>query len=215
MGYTSYEIELIGKYIKPGMSVLDYGSQNLYTTMQKDPPFVDVWYKSLGVTDYTCVDLAGDNNALKLDVSYAVDMKRDFDMVVDAGTGEHVVQMEGYESVAFHDGHINSIYPKGVKDKLRGFYNFWVNKHTACKIGGHIISINPESGSWPEHGYHWLKRDFYIWLTNHAGYELLFLDRHAAMGNEKDGWNVVSVLRKIGHRFPLFETFSTFPIFDK
>lgn len=217
MGYTQQEVDLIGKYIKPGISVLDYGSQNDYTTGVKDPPFISEWYKRMGVTDYTCIDLAGDNNALKLDVSHPVKFSREWDIVVDAGFGEHIVQAAEYETIGFHDGYINSVYPidSAITDKLFGFYNFWLNKHTACKMGGYIISINPESGSWPLHCYRWITKDFYIWLTNHAGYELVFLDRHAAMGNNFDGWNVVAVIRKIGYRFPLYETFSTFPIFSK
>lgn len=217
MGYTITEVDLIRPFLSPGISVIDMGAQCDYTTGATDPPFISEWYKRMGVTDYTCVDLAGGNNALKVDLSKILFWGESFNIVVDCGTGEHLVMCDEYITVPFHDGYIHSVYPEEstITDKRRGFYNFWVNKHRLCKTGGKMISINPETGSWPDHCYHWINIDFYHRLVEISGYTLYAAYRSAAMGNTISGWNVVSVLEKKSESFPTYEQFLTLPIFDK
>jgi hypothetical protein len=210
MGYTNYEIEKIKPFLENGFAVLDFGSQNLYTTSAKNPPFVSEWYKDNGIDDYTCFDLAGDNNAHKINWSYTIDFHKKFDILVDAGSGEHSAQKEEYISLEFHEGYINSIYPKGqpTKEEIElGFYNCWLNKHNLLKIGGLMVNINPLTSNWENHGYSYLGENFYHELIKIAGYKLIETEVVCAMGNCESGKNVVGVLKKVSEQFPEFKEF--------
>jgi hypothetical protein len=221
MGITAYTAENLAMIIKTKKvkSVVELGSQNLYIEQPVDkPPFADDWYRSLGVERYVCIDLAGDNNAIRWDLSQEREFPDQYDLVTDIGTSEHIVQMNEYETVAFHDDHIHSVYPKGeVGDKRLGFYNAWLNKHKLCHIGGIIYSENPKTEHWPDHGYSYITPEFYVKLMSMSGYTIhsSILEEHAAMGNHATGVNVVCALFKYKNKFPSFEEFSTLPIFDK
>jgi hypothetical protein len=90
----------------------------------------------------------------------------------------------------------------GTSEHVSNYYNCWLNKHNGCKIGGLIISENPKVNNWHGHGFHYLTKEFYTELCKVAGYELIEVGEHAAMGNVTDGWNVYGVLRKISDVFP-------------
>lgn len=216
MGITAFSISLLEKHIDINTkSVIEAGSQNLYLDMGDPlPPFANTWYEERGI-EYTCIDLGGDNNAIQKDLAYPVHLGKQFDLVTDFGSAEHVVQMEEFESVAFHEGHINSIYPKGIKSIEQGFYNCWLNKHNFCKTGGLIISENPKMGHWPDHGYSYITTRFYAVLTIMTDYEIVELGEHCAMGNCESGINIYCALRKQSDKFPSFEEFSALPIFKK
>jgi hypothetical protein len=214
MGYTSFTKKLVQGVLdrQETKYVLDFGSANDYEIGGSRPPFISEWYLSKGMK-YTCIDLAGDNGARKVDVSYPVDLEGEWDLVVDSGFCEHVVQMEGYELVRFHDGYIGSIYPTKVTNAELGFYNCWLNKWNALRIGGIMVSENPLSGSWPDHGYHWLTEKFYEELEKMIDGVLLNYGTHPSSGNFVDGWNVWSIIVKTGLNFPSFEQFQTLPIY--
>lgn len=218
MGITVFSKSLIQKaiQIKPDIqSVIELGSQNDYTVASDKPPFANGLYSSLGINDYFCIDLAGDNDAWKLDLSKKIP-DANFDLVTDFGSSEHIVQMKEYQSIPFHEGHINSIYPIGEPENIElGYYNGWLNKFSICKAGGIIISENPMTGHWPEHGYSYLGADFYKELCKIADLELVEDGLEAAMGNTTSGINVWSILKKTGSNFPTFEEFQTLPIFKK
>lgn len=214
MGITAYDVDLIERTLKEKpliKSVIELGSQNLYTTGEANPPFASEWYKQKGLK-YACIDLGGDNGAWEWDLSSdlknaGISEEIKSDLVTDFGTSEHVVQMENFTSVPFHEGYINSIYPDGVKDIELGFYNCWLNKHNLLSIGGAMINVNPKTGHWPGHGYSYYTQEFYKDLCKIAGYKILLLEEHAAMGNATDGINVVCILEKISNKFPTFEEF--------
>lgn len=214
MGITAFDIKLLEKYIdiyKPD-NVIELGSQNLYITSENPPPFSTEWYNEKGLF-YKCIDLAGDNNAEKKDLSLPISVARQYSLVTDFGFSEHVVQMEDYVPVTY-DGGITSIYPKGEINIIEGYYNCWLNKHNLCKIGGLIISENPKTGNWPGHGYTYIDVEFYKELSLLTDYEDLELGIHAAMGNFKDGYNVYCVMKKNSDKFPSLEEFKTLPIFQ-
>lgn len=216
MGYTRFTKELVSRAIftHAGVidSVLDYGSQNDYDFGGDRPPFISDWYKQAGII-YDCIDLAGDNNSIRIDLSYEQHTTRTWSLIVDAGTGEHIVQMAAYHSIPFHEGYINSIYPTEVKNIKLGYYNGWLNKFKFCRVGGLIISENPKSGHWKDHAYSYIETDFYVKLSSMADLKVVDLGEHGAMGNWETGVNVYSVLKKIGEKFPTFEEFSKLPIY--
>lgn len=218
MGITASDIQLIEKAIqvKPDIkNVCELGSQNLYLDNDPKPPFASGWYEGRGIK-YHCIDMAGDNGAAKIDLS--MPFPKDwpvappwFDLVTDFGTSEHVVRVPEYQSVAFHEGHINSVYPKEqpTENQIReGFYNCWVNKHDLLRYDGLMINVNPKTGNWPGHGYTYLTKVFYTKLAELMEYEIIYLEDHAAMGNTVSGWNVCCILRKKFDRpFMSFEEF--------
>jgi hypothetical protein len=220
MGITAYDIKLIEKAleVKPDIkTVCELGSQNLYLDNVPKPPFASTWYEARGI-EYTCIDMAGDNDAIKADLSQKnvwlyrhEELYQQFDLVTDFGTSEHVVTVPEFQSVAFHDGHINSVYPKEQPTEQQiaeGFYNCWANKHNLLKAGGLMINVNPMTGNWPGHGYTYLTRYFYKKLADLMDYDIILLEEHAAMGNTESGWNVVCILRKTTDKpFISFEDF--------
>lgn len=213
MGYTLFTKKLVQSVLDNNSIryIIDLGSCNDYDIGGEKPPFISDWYKGKGI-EYSSIDLGGDNGALKYDLSKPMDLIELADLVVDAGTSEHVVQMEGYESTSFHEGHINSIYPTYVKDSILGYYNCWLNKFNFCKVGGFIVSENPKSGHWEGHGYTYLVPSFYEKLVNISDLEIIDFGEHGAMGNWETGVNIYSVLKKTGEAFPSFETFKTLPL---
>jgi hypothetical protein len=139
------------------------------------------YYQSQGF-DHVSVDLNAEYGSIAKDLSHLHDLGT-YDLVTDFGTSEHVPD----------------------------FYICWLNKHKACKIGGLIISENPKVNNWHGHGYHYVNMDFYSEFAKLAGYEILEIGEHAAMGNVTDGWNVYAVLRKTKARFPSREVFEGLP----
>lgn len=195
MGLTSFSIDLVKKYL-PVYSVMELGAQNLFDLeYMGNNPFASTFYLKNGVKDYACIDLNGENRAYRFDLSKP---QRDFlqyDLVTDFGTSEHVCNEGRFDWEAI--------------------YNCWVTKHNLCKDGGLIISENPESGSWingkviSHFSYQFYTEHFYRQLAALTRYELVELGRHAAMGNETDGWNVYCVLRKKGSKFITLKDFKT------
>lgn len=240
MGITTSDVQLIEKAleINPNIkTVCELGSQNLYLDHSEKPPFANQWYESRGI-QYRCIDLAGDNNAMQLDLSasfflvglppngsiFMDEQPNDnpfgtsvaFDLVTDFGTAEHVVKQDQYTTAAFHGGHINSVYPSSEPSEeqiAKGFYNCWVNKHRLTAVGGLMINVNPKTGNWPKHGYSYLDMQFYTDLARAMNYKILLLDEHAAMGNTKNGWNVRCILMKeVDSHFISFDEFSKIKI---
>jgi hypothetical protein len=99
----------------------------------------------------------------------------------------------------------------GTSEHVSNYYNCWLNKHNGCKVGGLIISENPKVNNWHGHGFHYLTKEFYTELCKVAGYELIEVGEHAAMGNVTDGWNVYGVLRKVSDVFPSQSEFYALP----
>lgn len=216
MGITIFEKELLNDIIETYRpeTVLEFGSQNDYSTdEQSKPPFMSKWYEQKGI-QYISMDLAGDNNSLQVDFSVPVTLKLKFDLVTDFGTSEHCVKSNDYEKVSFNE-HIHSVYPKEVVDVEQAYYNCWLNKHNLLKEGGIIVNVNPLTNNWGGHGYSYINEQFYEKLSEYSDYKILKLGLHAAMGNTKDGWNVFCVLQKCSDIFPSFYEFSKFPIFKK
>lgn len=215
MGVTRFDIELIEKALlyKPDIkTVMQIGSQNLYLEQYDKPPFMSEVYRLRGI-ECDSIDLAGDDGAFKIDMSYPFPITKEYDFVTDHGSGEHIVQMEGFEITAFHEGHINSIYPTKVKDIEKGYYFGWSNKHNLLKTGGLMLNVNPKTGHWPSHCYSYLTQDFYKELADITEYEILELGENCAMGNCESGVNVYCIMRKNSERFPAFKDFSNLDIY--
>jgi hypothetical protein len=174
LGITSFSLSLLEKYKGNSKNVLELGSQNLFDKDYKDNyPYSSEYYLSKGI-EYNCVDLNGENNALVIDLSKVNKVEKEYDLVTDFGTSEHVSDLFNVQKFIFD----------------------------SCKVGGTIIQENPKTGSWSGHGIHYKTKEFYIELAKLSNLEIIEIGEHPAMGNNTDGWNVYCVMKKKEGKFP-------------
>ena len=197
MGYTGFTKRIIQTVIDNynPKSIIDLGAQQDYDQPNLPAPYIDVWYKGMGV-DYCCIDLNGENVAMILDLSEPIKrvmaLDRIFTLLVDAGTSEHIGK----------DGSFS----------WQAIYNCWYNKHNILQTEGIMVSENPKTGNWPGHGFNYYTKEFYRQLEAATDYHIILLDEHPAMGNEIDGWNVMCVMQKKSDKFPTLEEFMQFDL---
>ena len=197
MGYTQFTVEKIEEILKNNSikSVLDFGAQNLYNQPDLPAPYTKEWYEGMGKS-YVSIDINNEHGAIPIDLSKPLieqinldfNLTRQYDLVVDAGTVEHV----GIDG----------------KHKVEAFYNAWKTKYDLCKIGGVIYSENPKTGNWPGHGFNYHTRGFYhdlLQLLKTSG----IIEEHAACHNVTDGWNVCCTFEKKEEKFISLEDFKT------
>jgi hypothetical protein len=182
MGITAHSTNIMSNLLidyKP-KEVFELGAQYLYDTKENCLGAVNnkpVYGKEWFVSrgiNHTSIDL---NN--EADICADIidnDHTKKYDWVTDFGTVEHTT------------------------DAFKAFSNI----HDWTKVGGLMIHVNPEVGSWPLHGYWWFTEEFYSVLADICGYKLIHVERAAAMGNTKDGWDVYGVLEKVkGSKFSI------------
>lgn len=187
MGYTSFTISKIEPLLTNVKSVIDLGAQNNYAQPDLPAPYISEWYKEKQI-EYSCIDLNGENNAIPFDLSEKI-AGGQFDLVVDAGTSEHIGK--------------NGVF------SWEAIYNCWLNKHNLLKMDGLMYNENPKTGNWPGHGFNYYTTKFYNQLQQSTDYDYRILDigEHPAMGNTTDGWNVFTILKKKSEKFPSLEEF--------
>lgn len=179
MGFTSKSKSIIEPLLSQFKitSVCDLGAQNNYTneviiTNPVQYPYISEWYLDKGV-NYMSIDLNGENGSKKWDLDQPLKTKQTFDMVCDLGTGEH----------------------------CRDLYQVLANIHQLTKLNGIVVRENPKTGNWPGHGFNYVDAQFYYDFCEVSGYKMLHIEEHPAMGNYKDGWNVLVVMQKVKEEF--------------
>lgn len=181
MGYTNETMQRVESVIQRWgcKTIVDLGAQNNYSQPILPAPYMEDWYKNKGLA-YVAIDISGENGALVVDLAYPMEQNiGEFDMLVDAGTSEHV------GICGFFD--------------MAAIYNCWKTKHDLVKKHGVMINENPKSGNWPGHGFNYYTIEFYQKLAAKCGYNIVELGEHPAMGNVTDGWNVHCILEKINN----------------
>ena len=198
---------IFSKY--PIQSVLELGAQIFYHNHKqaKYGDYADKYYQLKGVTDYRCIDLNGENNALNLNLSIPnyLDMA---DMVTDFGTIEHIAgyDLDDANKTEF-DG--NNTW-KGQEEHCSGleaFYNCWTTKYITSKLL--IVSSNPATGHWKGHGHFYHTKKFYEVLCELTGMKPVLLEEHYAMGNYVDGKEICCVLDIRGSHWISLDEFKT------
>jgi len=219
MGITPSDASLIESILRdyPHIrTVCELGSQNLYLTPSDKPPFASAWYEARGLK-YTCIDLAGDNDALRLDLSSPLTFPGPVsraDLVTDFGTSEHVVTAGEIHHVAYHDGHINSIYPTRppTRDEIiTGYYDCWLSKYNLLEVHGIMLRVNAKTRRWPQDGFVYLTKAFYECLVVHCkSMEAFVIDEVSLLENTVDGWCICAAFKKTStDPFMDFELFSS------
>ena len=207
MGILAQDLEWFHRLaLKPPASILELGSQTLFIHekpwpdyperflnpgMVQDLPtaYAKDYFEDLGY-DHVSIDLNGRGGSQAVDLSknLTFGLDRDFDLITDFGTSEHVADLYSC---------------------LSGIY-------CACYSGSLMFHVNPEPASWPGHGHHYRGLDFYRAFAAMTRYEIIDLYRIAACGNLTDGWNTACCMRKNPWSiFPSREEFSTLPIKTK
>jgi len=200
MGYTGNTIRLVQAVIGAYSinSILDLGSQQNYDQPNLPAPYISEWYeekygfgKGNPGRPYDSIDLNGENGSHQIDLGELLPEgfagQFSSDLLVDAGTSEHVGREQAFSWEAI--------------------YNCWLNKHNLLKVDGIMINENPKTGNWPGHGFNYYTKEFYRALEAATDYHVILLDEHPAMENRVDGWNVICVMQKKSDRFPTLEEF--------
>lgn len=179
MGYTHHTVSLIEPLLHKVSSVCDLGAQNDYR-FPLPAPYTRAWYQAKEKA-YASIDINGENGSWQLDLSDSLVhyYSYKFDLLVDAGTSEHI--------------------GKNGKFSWEAIYNCWLNKQNLT--GKYQVNENPKTGNWPDHGFNYYTQDFYRNLEKTGCYKILHIGEHPAMGNTTDGWNVWCVLEKTRDEF--------------
>lgn len=197
MGITGHSINLIDKAIihrsltdrQAVLSVIELGAQNMYdqTYETERGPYASTYYRNRGMK-YNCIDLNGENAALKLDLEKSIKHDYQYDLVTNFGTSEH------------------------IKNQHAVFGTI----HKLTKVGGMIICENPKTGNWPQHGLNYYTQEFYQNLCKALNYTLVEVGEYPAMGNKESGWNIYAIMKKTEAKvFPTEKQFDKFGIKDK
>ncbi len=176
MNFLNLEF-LFNKY-KTITSVIELGSQNFYQNYKNIiyGCYANEYYKIKKCTLYNCIDINGENNACKYDLSKIIEITNTYDLVTDFGTSEHVSSTNTYD--------------------LESLYNCNLNKYNLCNINGLIIGSNPKTNHWKNHGHFYFTQDFYKNLAIKTNMEIILLEESPAMQNYIDGMEIRYILKK-------------------
>ncbi len=153
-------------------TVIELGAQNLYDKAYPEKVYAKDFYVYELNMLYQCIDLNGDNLALKVDLEKPIKPFGQFDLVTDFGTSEHI----------------------------QNLHQCWTTIHSLCKVGGMIICENPKVDNWEGHGYNYRTKRFYEQLAKAMDYQIIEIREEPAMGNEIDGWNICCILKKLSDK---------------
>lgn len=181
MGILSENLTWLLRNVQPPCSMLELGDQFLYITVPPWPGYppkhlnptmvapiaAKPMFEELGF-EHVSIDLNGEHGALPLDLDKPIDLGRQFDVVTDFGTSEHVLDL----------------------------FACMENVHRHLKPGGKLVHVNPKPGNWPGHGNWYRDQEFYRRFAAGWGYSILEMFETAACGNTTDGWNVACLMTK-------------------
>src|SRR5208337_3924276 len=118
MGILSSNLSWLTNICPPPASMLELGSQDLFID-DKPKSIAKYYWQDLGY-EHVSIDLNGEYDSLKLDLRDPIDLGRQFDIITDFGTSEHVSDL----------------------------YACFKNVFNLLKVGGFTFHINPMPGHW-------------------------------------------------------------------
>jgi len=181
MGIVPCSIELLNRHIAHigglrGCRIMEIGDQQMYCHPNvPEGSAAKIWFGRQGAALHVSVDLNGLLGALPLNLARPIEKPEfdlNFDIVTDFGTSEH------------------------VGPHLLDLYNCRANCHRWCRSKGLLLFMNPKTGHWPGHGYHYFTQKHYEALADACGYRVLEISEAPSCGNTKDGWQVHAVFLK-------------------
>ena len=162
-----------------GCRMMELGNQQLMCHPDADKPegsAAKIWFERQGAK-HTSIDLNGQLGAIPLDLSQPIEKSEwddAFDLVTDFCTSEHVGR------------------------EIDHLYHCRANVHRWCRPGGLMIFMNPKTGHWPDHGFHFFTLQHYERLAqpDACNYRVVRLYEHPTLGNSINGFQVTAVLQK-------------------
>ena len=152
--------------------VIELGAQNLYDKAYPHPVYAKDFYVGELNMLYYCIDLNGENLALKVDLEKPIKPFGYFDLITDFGTSEHI----------------------------KNLHQCWKTIHDLCKIGGMIICENAKEGNIQGNINYRTKR-FYEQLAKAMDYQIVELTEDAIAIDGNIGiWNVCCILKKLSDK---------------
>lgn len=182
-------------------SILEFGSQYLRIGEPLFPTFPDrfidktpdlsarisakSFFEWLG-REHVSIDLNGEHGSLVRDLGQPLELGREFDVVTDFGTSEH------------------------VGPRIVSLWQCMKSAFDHCKVGGRIFHVNPTPGHWKDHGYWYRDFDFYQALSKASGMEMDSLNRASEAPHGKE--TRCCLIKEINSVFPDYYQFIQFPI---
>ena len=191
MGFVPLSREFLNSHVHhvgglKGARMMELGNQQMYCHADiKEGSSAKPWFESQGV-HHTSIDLNGKDGAIVLDLSTRIDnilWTGLFDIVTDFGTSEH------------------------VGEGIHKLYNCRANCYNWCRVGGLMLFMNPKTGHWPLHGYHYFTKEHYEKLALATQATILEISEHPSLGNYIDGWQVHAALVKTRFEFVTIQEF--------
>jgi len=184
MGVTTQSLNFIQKWIKPEYkSICEFGDQQFMSCFPYDElSYTKIYWKNKG-WEYLSIDLNGHGNSLMIDLNKDVIIGKEFDVVSDFGTSEHIAD----------------------------FYMAFKNADKLCNIGGRMIHILPADNHWPNHGSWRARRPFFLKLGKAQKYIIYDVHEDPTQIGGKDSDQIYIVYEKmIKNQFLSREEFDTF-----
>ena len=135
-----------------GIEMLELGNQQIKLSGHRE--VAKYYFEKLGFK-HTSFDINGKDGALPVDLSKTIENKEyygKFDVVTNSGTSEHI---EPYE----------------------GQYECFRNIHLCAKVGGIMIHIVPEDGSFHNHCPYYYTIEFFEKLAEYNKYKIIEVSR--------------------------------------
>jgi hypothetical protein len=140
MGITKKYFDLYCKqYFEISNSILELGAQDLLVDGNSLGYFKNI-YSNYNIES---LDITGENNSLKLDLSTELYIHKQYDLITNFGTSEHVSNQ----------------------------YTCWKNIHSLLNTNGIVISEIPEIGSWKGHCKYYI--DYSFFKTMNKDFEII------------------------------------------
>ena len=184
MGVTLQSFNYMCRWVKPQhRSICELGDQQfMCCNLFPEGSYTKPYWQNKGL-EHIYLDINGRGGSLMVDLNEDIDIDKQFDIITDFGTLEHV----------------------------NDFYMGFKNVHKICKTRGLIIHILPAPGHWPDHGTWRAGVGFFMKLSKSMKYDLLdcHIEPTYIGGTDADQIYVV-MEKKSENDFVDRETFDTF-----
>lgn len=137
-------------YFQKATSILELGAQ-FFLVNGKSVGY----FKNLMKYPIDSIDLTGENNSLKYNLSTPLVLEKQYQLITNFGTSEHVANQ----------------------------YECWKNIHSACILGGFVINEVPQKGSWKNHCKFYVEESFFRALSKEFEIVLLKPIFYRGQGN--------------------------------
>lgn len=172
-----------------GRSMLELGCQNIYAPNFEEGFIAQDYWLQLGI-EITTWDILACQKAIKMDLRNFIPVEKQYDIVTNYGTLEH------------------------IEGKANDLYTAFLNVHNHCKDDGIMIHELPLIDHWPNNeghwGYHWFSLEWAKLFAEYCKYEVIDSGIQYAMHNYETGGLVHCTWKKTTNEFISYAAFENF-----